>query len=326
MAMTVNAGPDQTIPVREVARISASISGAVGTARHFWRKITGPGEARFSHNAFYSGFEDGTFSEWLAKDQFGFEKGNYNGAPFVTTTRAYSGRRSWQGQNDSKLDPPYSYSAKLLRWVFDGFTGMYGHAWYWIPPGYDVAPGPDNWVLIQQFKERISPFDPTMTTMLHHDGVSGFDHVQLWDATAQAAYNNTAAEARHPLGQWFHVCMYCKLHLTTGIISIWLNGVQIYHLTGQNTLGQSGNTSLMWGIGNYSPNVASVNNPIWVDDATVVNEAANQLTTTVTFSEPGTYTMRLTASDDAETVSDDIVFTVTADPYRRNTRSRIRGR
>jgi hypothetical protein len=65
----------------------------------------------------------------------------------------------------------------------------------------------------------------------------------------------------------------------------------------------------MWGVGNYG--TPGIGRSIYVDDAVVV-PAGLALAPSATFSAPGTYVLRLTASDAAgtRTVRDDVTVTV----------------
>jgi hypothetical protein len=307
VALTVNAGADQTIQLRDSAAIVATISGNTGTVRKFWRKMSGGGKVTWGCDAFNASHEDGTHSEWTAPVG-GFVKGSYEGGAMISQDRAYSGSWSWRGYNDPALPSPGFYSAKVSRWNFD-YTIAYFSAWYWLPTDYDVLAGEP--VNIFQFKERTTPFDPTWVAYAKHYSPTGNDIIGLFDQTLSVAHDNSSALL--PKGEWFNLTAYQKQHRTTGELFVWLNGVKYYGLTGINTLGNVSNNnpeSVMWGIANYANTLPAKTKSIYADDCRVVNDTSNQLSTSASFSEPGTYTLRLTATDDNETVSDDMTVIV----------------
>jgi uncharacterized protein YjdB len=305
--LVVNAGADQTITVGGLAALSATVvSNASGPLRMFWSKISGPGTATFSHDQFTSSFEDGTISEWTAPNEWGYVGGQQDGGGFVSQDMAHSGTRSWKGYNDPSLPPPGNYSAKISRWRFDWPEGYYA-AWYWWPPSRNVAQGEP--IIIFQFKERTAPYDPPW--LVNAKRVNGQDIVGLYDWYGRVAHDNPAAVL--PKGRWFHVAAYQKVSRTAGELTVWLDGVRIYDLSGINTVGAPTNTSppfLMWGIANYAPvGTSGIGTHLYVDDATVTN-VTDPRTTSVRFSAPGTYVLRLTASNGQTTLNDTVEITV----------------
>ena len=307
--LVVNAGADQTITLGMSASLNATVTNrGPGPLRMFWSKISGPGTATFSHDQFTSSFEDGTISEWTAPNQWGYAGGHQNGGGYVSQDMAHSGAYSWKGYNDPSLPPPENYSAKLLRWRFDWPEGYYA-AWFWWPPDRNVAQSEP--VIIFQFKERTAPFDPTWFVHAKRHWKTGVDILGLWDWHGRVAHDNTAALL--PKGRWFHVAAYQKVSPTEGELTVWLDGVRIYDLSGINTLGSPTNTSppyLTWGPANYASfGGVGIGTHLYVDDATVSN-VTDPRSTSVRFSAPGTYVLRLTASNGLTTLNDTVEVTV----------------
>jgi uncharacterized protein YjdB len=303
--LVLNAGADQVVSLGTPAVLNAVVTSATaGPVRMFWSKLSGPGTARFSHDQFSSSFEDGTISEWTAANQWGPGGGQEGGAT-VSTDRAHSGVYSWKGSNNPALAPPANYSAKVTRWRFDYTEGYYS-AWYWLAPDFTVPAGkPTN---IFQFKERTSPWDPTWVVNVKK--VGGVDVLNLYDWHGRVSYDFPGAV---PKGQWFHVAAYQRVSRTAGEIIVWRDGVRLIALKNVNTLGAPTNTSppyLMWGVGNYAFDGSSVGGILYVDDAAVSNAVTDPRNPSVQFSAPGTYVLRLTASNDQTTLSDTVVVTV----------------
>lgn len=307
--LVVDAGADQTIALGTAAALNATVTNrGPGPLKMFWSKISGPGTAVFSHEQFTSSFEDGTISEWTAPtpDQPDRVGGHQNGGGYVTQDMAHSGAYSWKGYNDPSLPPPENYSAKLLRWRFDWLEAYYS-AWYWWPPERNVAQSePIN---VFQFKERTSPYNPSW--LVHAKRVNGLDILELWDWYGHVGYKNPAALL--PKGRWFHIAAYQKVSRTAGELTVWLDGVRIYDLSGINTLGGATNTSppfLMWGVGNYAPlGTSGIGTHLYADDAAASN-VTDPRNTSVRFSASGTYLVRLTASNGVTTLSDTVEVTV----------------
>lgn len=312
--LMVYAGADQAISLAASASLNATVtSRAPGPVNMFWSKIAGPGLVRFAHEYERISHETGDYSEWRKPDQYGFVKGAYEGGAIMTTERAYSGRWSWKGINDPNLTPPFNYSAKVSRWAYDNITGPgqghYMSAWYWWPEEYDVPLGASNPPLIMQWKARTSN-NPVMPIFGKHHGPTGVDIINIYDWTDQIVHENPIAVI--PKGRWFNITTYMLAHQTAGVVIVWLDGVKVYHLTGENTLDAANNTMLRlyMGIANYGNNQATIDHPLWVDDFSITAATADQLNTSASFSEPGTYVLRLTASNSLTTLSDTIQVTV----------------
>jgi uncharacterized protein YjdB len=312
--LVVDAGGDQAISLGASASLKATVtSRGPGPVNMFWTKIAGPGVVRFAHEHEMISHETGDYSEWLKPDQFGFVKGAYEGGATMTTERAYSGRWSWKGINDPNLAPPFNYSAKVSRWAYDGITAPgqahYMSAWYWWPEEYDVPQGASNPPLIMQWKARTSN-NPVMPIFGKHHWATGVDIINIYDWTDNIVHDNPAAVI--PKGRWFNITAYLLAHQTAGVVIVWLDGVKMYHLTGENTLDAASNTMLRlyMGIANYANNHATIDHPLWVDDFSITAATADQLNTSASFSEPGTYLLRLTASSSLTTLSDTIRVTV----------------
>jgi hypothetical protein len=239
---------------------------------------------------FDASFEDGTVNEWT-----GDGGGSSIGGATVTTEQARSGRYSWKGYNDPSLPDPYYYSAKLLRHRFDVASGYYS-AWYWWPTDYTV-----DYSNIFQYKEDANGvYDPTWIVIARNDkfGIHDF----------QGGSGIFTTGASIPKGRWFNITAYLKASKSAGEFIVWVDGKVIFSRSGINTLGKA--ETLMWGVGNYA--LHGVGKHVYVDDTAVSDAAAypNPSITSVTFSQAGTYVLRLNVSDGAETVSDDVEITV----------------
>jgi hypothetical protein len=298
-------GPDQTIGLADTARFTLSVPPDL--PRVFWSKISGPGVVRFAGEQFNSSFEDGAFAAWLADDG-----GQVEGGGSISTERAHSGSYSWKAYNDPALSPPDNFSAKLTRWRFDDDSAYYS-AWYYWPADYVVngrgSGATRNYVNIFQYKQRTSPTDPVWIVAVV--GIPGTQDQDQFEAHAWD-YLEVPTGVAVPKGRWFQITTFLKEGWTDGALMVWLDGRLVFSRDGVSTLGSTANTDpphVMWGVGNYG--TPGIGRSIYVDDAVVV-PAGLALAPSATFSAPGTYVLRLTASDAAgtRTVRDDVTVTV----------------
>jgi hypothetical protein len=294
----VCAGPD----VAGAAGVAIPLAGiAPAGQKVFWTKMSGPGEAVFTHEMFNAGFEDGTVSEW-AGDGGGEQTPGTNA--YVGTAYAHSGLRSWVAYNDPAIvDPVFRYSAKLLRWRFDQTEGYYS-AWYYWPSSYPVNTA-DNYVNIFQYKQDGVPFDPTWIVVAKN--YSGVDRLGIHDYFGA---DITATSFAIPKDTWFNVTAYLKASNTTaGRFIVWADHRVVFDRSDINTIHGSMST-LMWGVGNYGKPGIGPGKELYVDDTAVSDATADTRSTSVRVSQPGTYTLRLSAYDGTVTVSDDVTVTV----------------
>jgi hypothetical protein len=297
-------GPDQTIGLADTARFTITLPGDL--TRAYWSKIRGPGVVSFAGEQFNASFEDGTVNAWLADDG-----GQVEGGGSVTTEQAHSGSYSWKAYNDPALPDPDNFSAKLTRWRFDDDSAYYS-AWYYWPADYVVngrgSGATRNYVNIFQYKQRTAPTDPVWIVAVV--GLSGSQDQDQLEAHA-FNYLEVPTGAVVPKGRWFQVTAFLREGRDDGEFVVWLDGRLVFSRSGVNTLGSTGNTDpphVMWGVGNYG--TPGIGHAVYVDDAVVV--PAGPPATWATFSAPGTYVLRLTASDAAgtRTLRDDVTVTV----------------
>lgn len=322
--LVVNAGADQTATSGVAAALNASVSGAT-VVNMFWTKISGPGKVSLASEQFNSTFDDLTLTDWIGgnqttvrttdapyPDEVGIQgvAGNwYTTFAPPTSDRPRTGAHSW------KAFTPYdsNHSAKLLKWNLDD-TRAYFSVWvYW--PSSEVVSGHGSggfvdYLNLMQWKERTSPYNPTWVIAVTGLG-PGVDQFAIHDWYNGQPIVHTGVSV--PKDQWFNLTAYMKEGFgTSGELTVWLNHALLYHQSGINTLGAATNTTahLMWGIGNYSNAlVGQGEQSIYFADA-IVTPAADVTKTTATFAAPGTYVLRLTASDGTTTKSDDVTITV----------------
>jgi hypothetical protein len=72
-----------------------------------------------------------------------------------------------------------------------------------------------------------------------------------------------------PKDRWFHIEVFMKVGHSDGVLTVWLDGVQVWSGTALNTLGQPSNNYLVFGVGNYS--TAMVGKYIYIDDVRVTD-------------------------------------------------------
>ncbi|HET7249474.1 MAG TPA: Ig-like domain-containing protein [Gemmatimonadales bacterium] len=322
--LVVNAGADQTVTSGVAAALNATVTGAA-VVNMFWTKISGPGKVSLASEQFNSTFDDLTLTDWIGgnqttvrttdapfPDEVGIQgvAGNwYTTFAPPTTDRPRTGAHSW------KAFTPYdsNHSAKLLKWNLDDVQAYFSVWVYW--PSNEVVSGHGSggfvdYLNLMQWKERSSPYNPTWVIAV--TGLSpGVDQFAIHDWYNSQPIVHTGVPV--PKDQWFNLTAFMKEGFgTSGELTVWLNHQLLYHQSGINTLGAATNTTahLMWGIGNYSNAlVGQGEQSIYFADA-IVTPAADVTKTTATFAVPGTYVLRLTASDGTTTKSDDVTITV----------------
>lgn len=299
----VHAGSDQTFPVSESVPLNGSVSDA-SLIHHFWEKVSGPGTVTFGHEEFFSGWETADFSEWRRHE----ERGDY-----VTTAKHRSGRYSWAAHADPTLPEPDNHSAKVLYWGTTDHSRLYIIAWFFFPGDYLLQKKAGGTLNLLQFKQRDGTPTHYPTWILvgrKAQTVSGDAELAMMDwqkATGTAFYY---AEQPLPKDRWVQVTVYLKKHHTDGVLIVWIDGLQKWMFRNVNTLGSTGNTDLMWGLGNYGKDIAEDEAVYW-DDARAWRADQNDvLSTTARFSEPGTYVLRLSASGGGRTRNDEVAITV----------------
>jgi hypothetical protein len=335
--LMVDAGPDQTISLGTAAAFNAKVtSTSPDPVRMFWTKMSGPGKVSIATEQFNSVFDDPTFTDWIGGNQVEVSKdtlypasnpqprrglqgvaGNWISTYWATTTQAMQRNGAgWTWQ--AKTPFSWEHSAKLLKWNFDRTESYYACWFYW--PGDMIVNGRGtggffDYLNLMQWKERTQPWNPTWVI-----GVEGkLGSPTLDEFIIQDWYNRQPIVRTGvvvPKDQWVHLAAYMKEGFgTAGELTVWLNHTLIFRQTGINTLGGTTNTNpahLMWGISNYSDAlVGQGGQTIYYTDVTVnpVN-AGDILKTTATFSKPGTYVLRLTASAGTLTGKDDMTITV----------------
>lgn len=218
---------------------------------------------------FRSGFESGTVSEWT-----GDGGGNQTGGAYVSNEKTHTGMQAWKAYNDPALPAVDNISAKLLRWRFD-YPSAYYSAWYFWPADYLVSGAGGQYVNIFQWKERMSPYDPTWVVAVKNSYVfPGEDEIVLHDWHGSNSANNNGSNiyrnsVKLPKGRWFHLEAFLKTGWTDGAVTVWLDGQEVFRLTNINTSGSATNTTgfLMWGVGNYGD--SGLGKYLYVDDAAV---------------------------------------------------------
>jgi len=306
-SLSVNAGADHAVGEGQQVSLTGNIAGG-SDVQVFWSKLTGPGVVEFGHQQFHASFETGDVSEWIGDDG-----GNHTGVSFVSQNNPRSGDWSWQAQNAAVRTNSNDISAKLLRWRFD-YDEAYYSAWFYWPEDYDEVwqrPPTEDYINMFQFKERARPWDPSILLAAIPDrwGDGTKDVLAIHDAGhgsspggfTRGDLNATAI----PQGQWNHLIAYAE-QSKSGRFVVWLNGQRIFDRSGLDFI--LGSNNAMWGIGNYGGD--GINRHLFWDDASVAIAQPGIERTTATFSKPGTYRLRLTASSPNATVHDEVVVTV----------------
>ncbi len=199
--------------------------------------------------------ETGDLSQW---NNGGGEFDSGTAYSVASKDVAHSG--SWSAKLITTT-PPES-GTRLFRWhESQTYPSLYYSTWYYFPRNY-AAP---NYWNIFQFKSKISDtvVDPFYVLNVGNNSSGGM-YLYLYDWQRQVSYSQS--QKTLPAGQWVHVEAFYKCAPdSTGQITIWQDGTQLFNVTGKST--RYSNGDCQWSVNNYSDSLSPSPATIYVDDA-----------------------------------------------------------
>ena len=102
----------------------------------------------------------------------------------------------------------------------------------------------------------------------------GDEFVLYYNTTGQTIYAKRGgttlgtATVNVPVNLWTWVELHFKLHATAGVVEAWINGVQVLNLTAQNTINNSGATSITSGTLIKNGNFTAAFDDLYILDTT----------------------------------------------------------
>jgi hypothetical protein len=227
--------------------------------------MTSAGSAQVTVNVdyFQDSFESGSTSAWTAGGG-GSDTGTTSQ---VSQDRAHSGVYSWKAMATG------TGGVKLHRWHASSVDHIetYRSVWIWWPSTLTITNDGCEYINLIQHRERNSPWNPTWNIVATRTTPTRtVDVLGLHDWYNGTIHHNDA-NAVVPKDQWFHVETYHKVGRSDGEITVWLNGLQIFNLTGINTAGGTYNTYSQFAINNYSYCGSGIGHPIYFDDVKITN-------------------------------------------------------
>jgi hypothetical protein len=212
----------------------------------------------------WSDFESASFSDWTS-DQNGYLWIDSGGSLDFVGTPTRSGQHSARATvTTSSVDQPSS--ALLARKSLP--TEAFYSAWFYIPS----AVVPTEYWLIFKFRSRsnatVSTTDVDLWDLdLMSDGTSGM-RARLYhhgDGDMQALASTSV-----PISRWFQVEAFFRAASNdTGQLTVWLDGVLLFNVTGRATVPSS---YVEWAIGGATGALSPSSATIFTDDAAITTQ------------------------------------------------------
>lgn len=227
--------------------------------------------------------EEGDLSDW--EDQ-GTDDPNAGGGVFntggtdvcaaATNMVAHSGTFAAEATITNAVRAENGLRAvRLMRWTDRAWDedGRYFpeeafySTWMYLPCTYDPAkeapwdPGDGGWWNVFQFKsENGAGSQPVCELDVYNQdgqmyfGLSTKTYPDHWSDCHEQEYRVQQHPLPLPIGRWFHVEVYYrKSAACSGAVQVWQNGVEIFAVSGLQTL--LGETAT-WGLGNYTDHIS----------------------------------------------------------------------
>jgi len=144
-------------------------------------------------------------------------------------------------------------------------TEAYYSAWFYFPQAISST----NYWLFSKFRSRTDPNDDTtivntwdLDVMTDSNGSMSF---ALYHHANGSQLN--AASPSVPIGRWFQVESFLRAtDDTSGRLSVWIDGVQAFDVSGQATMPSS---YIEWSVGGISEVISPSPTTMYVDDAAI---------------------------------------------------------
>ncbi len=162
--------------------------------------------------------------------------------------------------------PPES-GTRLFRWhESQTYPELYYSVWYYFPRNYSV---PNYWNIFQ-YKSKVNnhKIDPFYVLNVGNNS-DGSMYLYLYDWQRKISYGQSLPTRMNlPVGQWVHVqAFYRCAPDSTGRITIWQDGTQLFNVTGFSTRYSKGDCQ--WSVNNYSDSLTPSPAIIYTDDAAI---------------------------------------------------------
>jgi hypothetical protein len=204
-----------------------------------------------------AGMETGNLNEW---NNGGGEFNSGTADSVASRDVAHSG--SWSAKLTATT-PPES-GTRLFRWhESQTYGSLYYSTWFYFPRNY-AAP---NYWNIFQYKSKIndSIVDPFYVLNVGNTSGGGM-RLYLYDWQRKVSYGQSAVTL--PVGKWVHLEAFYRCAAdSSGQITIWQDGTQLFNVTGKST--RYSNGDCQWSVNNYSDSLSPSPATIYADDAAI---------------------------------------------------------
>lgn len=238
-------------------------------------------------------YEGGTLADW-SLNSCGGEFDSGNGVSSVATTVAHSGIHAAKMTiNATGTDT----GTRLFRWCESRGSNdaLYYSAWYYFPQQVSATGG---WWNVFQFKSNYATGNDPYWLLDVDNRANGAMYLSLYDWIHAKGFTQTIKDI--PVAKWTHVEAYLKRSTTTtGQITVWQDGVEIYNQANVATL--LTNSELHWSINNYSASLTPSNVTIYTDDAAISTTRLSTAAVTTTPTIIPSPTLMLSPSPTPET-------------------------
>lgn len=227
-----------------------------------------PTESAATYRIYWSsGFETGDLREW--ENAVG-EFLSQGASPYyqIVTEPVLDGRLA-AGLTIDSSTTNNSLAAYLFK--YDNPDEGWYSAWYFIPEGTR----PLYWWIITQWKSTYNNNSDQSLPMWVLDlsdipGQTGSLRLALVyrpDSETEKIFHYNDAFTI-PTGEWFHISTYYKKSNNgDGAVAVWLNGQEVFNLTGVHTALRD--NTLYWSISNYSDELFPYPATLYIDDVII---------------------------------------------------------
>jgi hypothetical protein len=152
---------------------------------------------------------------------------------------------------------------RLFRWLETRQNpDLYFSAWLYVPQQYNIA----GWTNIWQWKSQNAGSSDPFFNLQMRNRSTGAMYLRMRNENSGSTWDQNIADI--PVGKWFQIEAFhhCAAD-SSGHVTIWMDGVQIYDVQGQPTRYSS--SDCQWSVNAYGSRVTPTPFVLYVDDVAI---------------------------------------------------------